>query len=83
MCSAQAKMIYPMKNSSTIHQVLYIISIRSEYQHSGSPTFRGTLETIAGQTFEFKTLAELNSLLCEIGGWIDTPPLLTKASRSR
>ena len=64
---------------STIHQVAYIISIRSEYQHLGSPIFRGTLETAAGQKFEFSTLAELNGLLCEIGGWIDTPQLTTEA----
>jgi hypothetical protein len=64
-----------MNDSSTIHQVTYIITIRSEYQQLGSPIFRGALEIVTGQKFEFSTLAELNSLLCEIGGWIDTPPL--------
>lgn len=64
-----------MKDSSSIHQVRYIISIRSEYLPLGSPVFRGTLEIVSGQKFEFSTLAELNSLLGEIGGWIDTPTL--------
>jgi hypothetical protein len=64
-----------MRDSFNVHQVTYAISIRSEYRHFGSPIFRGTLETVAGQKFEFHTLAELNSLLCEICGWIDTPPL--------
>jgi hypothetical protein len=69
-----------MNDSSTIHQVTYIISIRSEYQQLGSPLFRGTLEIVTGQKFEFGTLAELNGLLCEIGGWIDTPPCAKDAS---
>jgi hypothetical protein len=63
-----------MNGSATIHQVKYILWIQSEHQSMGSPVFRGKLETTAGQTFEFSTLAELNSLLCEMGGWIDTPP---------
>ncbi len=63
-----------MNDSSTIHEVTYIISIRSEYQQLGSPVFHGTLETVAGQKFEFNTLTELNHLLCEICGWIDNPP---------
>lgn len=62
-----------MNGPSTIHQVKYILWIRSEYDPLSSPVFHGTLETIAGQKFEFKTLVELNGLLCEIGGWIDTP----------
>jgi hypothetical protein len=52
-----------MKDLSTIHEVTYIISIRSEYRQSGSPLFRGTLETVAGQKFEFNTLAELNGFV--------------------
>jgi hypothetical protein len=71
-----------MKDSSTIHEVTYTITIRSEYRQSGSPIFRGTLETVAGQQFKFNTLAELNGLLCEICGWIDTPPLTNEARES-
>ncbi len=69
-----------MKDSSTIHEVTYFISIRSEYQQLGSPVCRGTLETVAGQKFEFNTLAELDGLLCEICGWIDTLPVTNEAS---
>ncbi len=61
-----------MNDSSTIHQVKYILWIRSEYKTLSSPVFLGTLETLSGQQFEFSTLAELNGLLCEIGGWVDT-----------
>ncbi len=67
-----------MNGSSTIHQVKYILWIRSEYDPLSSPVFHGTLETVAGQKFGFSTLAELNCLLYEIGGWIDTPPLTDK-----
>ena len=71
-----------MKDSSNIHEVTYILSIRSEYQLLGSPIFRGALETVAGQKFEFNTLAELNDLLCEICGWIDTLPLRNEVRES-
>jgi hypothetical protein len=63
--------------------VTYAISIRSEYRQFGPPILCGTLETVAGQKFEFNTLAELNSLLCEICGWIDTPPLTNEAYESK
>jgi hypothetical protein len=63
-----------MTDLSTVHQVTYTISIQSEHSRAGSPIFRGTLETGAGQKFEFNTLAELNRLLCEICGWADPPP---------
>ncbi len=63
-----------MRDPSMIHQVAYIISIRSEHTRLGPRVFRGTLQVVAGQQFEFTTLAELNNLLCEVGGWIDMPP---------
>jgi hypothetical protein len=71
-----------MKDSSNIHEVTYVLSIRSEYPPLRPPIFRGTLETVARQKFEFNTLAELNGLLCEICGWIDTPPPTNKARES-
>ncbi|MGE5262824.1 MAG: hypothetical protein ACM3S0_05550 [Acidobacteriota bacterium] len=61
------------EGSNTVHQAKYILSIQSEYQHWGPPVFRGMLETVAGQKFEFSTLDELNRLLYEVGGWIDSP----------
>ncbi len=63
-----------MRDLSTIHEVTYSISIRSEYRERGAPIFCGTLQTVSGQKFEFSTLAELNELLCEVCGWIDLPP---------
>ncbi len=61
---------------------MYIISIRSERYPAGSAVFRGTLETVAGQRFEFSTLTELNGLLCEVGGWVDAPLLAGKGGEA-
>jgi hypothetical protein len=63
-----------MNASLGTHAVTYIITIQSEHRPSGSPVFRGKLETIAGQRFEFDTIAEFNSLLYEICGWTDPAP---------
>jgi hypothetical protein len=62
-----------MKNSSNFHQVIYTLSIQAEYKPLSSPVFHGKNETVGGQKFDFRTLAELNGLLCDIAGWIDTP----------
>lgn len=35
--------------------------------------WHGSLKATAGQEWTFETLAELNYLLCEIGGWMDPP----------
>ncbi len=67
------KTIGQMKDSFTVHHVTYTLLIRSEYGPWGPPVFSGTLETVAGQKFEFSTLAELDGWLCDIGGWIDAP----------
>ncbi len=71
-----------MLGTSTIHQVTYTLSIRSIHHQLGPPVFHGTLETVAGQKFEFSTLAELNRLLCEVGGWIDTPTLVNEGGEA-
>ena len=44
----------------------------------GPAVWRGTLVTAADQRLYFSTLAELNSLLCELAGWQD-PPLAAPA----
>ncbi len=62
-----------MDNSSTYHEVRYILSIQSIHRQSGTPIFHGVFETITGQKFEFTTLSELNLMLFEIAGWIDAP----------
>jgi hypothetical protein len=52
-------------------KVSYIISIWREAEHEIGPSWKGDLETAAGQHLDFTSLAELNHLLCELGGWID------------
>jgi hypothetical protein len=54
-------------------RVSYMISIWSERQRDLPSAWRGSIETAAGQRFTFSTLAELNRLLCELGGWMDPP----------
>ncbi len=72
-----------MKCSSITHQVTYSISILSEHKQADLPVFRGTLQTMAGQKFEFSTLAELEGLLCDLGGWIDTPASAKEGGENR
>ena len=71
-----------MLGTSTSHQVIYTLSIRSIHYPLGPPIFHGTLETLGGQKFEFSTLFELNRLLCEICGWIDTPPSVNEGGEA-
>jgi len=52
-------------------KVSYVISIWREKEHESTPSWKGDLETTAGQHLSFTSLAELNQLLCELGGWID------------
>jgi hypothetical protein len=35
--------------------------------------WHGSLEMPSGQRFDFSTLAELERLLCELGGWVEPP----------
>ena len=58
-------------NSKSVRKVSYVISIWHELQHEGMAVWCGHLETAAGQYLNFGTLAELNRLLCELGGWMD------------
>lgn len=60
-----------MNSQPPLRQVTYVICIWREPQHDGAFVWRGALETKAGQRFEFARLAELEYLLCEVGGWID------------
>jgi hypothetical protein len=54
-------------------KVAYVISIWREAEREASVCWKGDLETAAGQHLNFNTLAELNHLLCELGGWLDPP----------
>ena len=60
-------------NVASIRRVSYLLSLRAERNAETPPRWHGTLETAAGQRFEFSTLAELDRLLCELGGWMDPP----------
>jgi len=54
-------------------RVSYVVSIWREAEQESAPSWQGDLETAAGQHLNFISLAELNHLLCELGGWIDPP----------
>jgi hypothetical protein len=58
---------------SGIRKVSYVVSIWHQPQPDGVSVWRGSLETAAGQCFDFGTLTELNHFLCELGGWMDPP----------
>jgi hypothetical protein len=57
--------------SSATRKVFYIVSIWREVIQERSLSWKGDLETAAGQHLNFTSLAELNHLLCELGGWTD------------
>lgn len=58
---------------SAKRKVSYVVSIWRETGQEPTPFWQGDLETTAGQHLNFTSLAELNHLLCELGGWIDPP----------
>jgi hypothetical protein len=62
-----------MNSLSVPRKVSYIISIWREAEQESTLCWKGDLETAAGQHLNFTSLAELNHLLCELGGWIDPP----------
>jgi hypothetical protein len=57
------------------HKVTYVLSIWSHRKREHPPLWCGSLETASGQRFDFATLAELNRLLCEVGGWAEPADL--------
>ncbi len=63
-----------MDHSDTPRRAKYLLSIWYEGQDEAS-VWRGFIETAAQQRLYFSTLAELNRLLCELGGWMD--PLIS------
>lgn len=62
-----------MKTLPTPRKVSYVISIWREAEQESALCWRGDLQTAAGQHLIFTSLAELNHLLCELGGWTDPP----------
>ncbi len=62
-----------MNNAQPVHPVSYVLTIWSE-RHADLPTvWQGLIQMRGGQHFHFATLAELERLLSEIGGWTDPP----------
>ncbi len=55
--------------SDTLRRTEYLLSIWHEGQN-GARVWRGYIETAAQQRLHFGRLAELNRLLCELGGWM-------------
>jgi hypothetical protein len=54
-------------------KVSSVLSIWREADQESVLCWKGDLETAAGQHLNLTSLAELNHLLCELGGWIDPP----------
>lgn len=51
----------------------FILTIWAETVPADAPTWRGYLEGGDGQRRYFASLAGLNQLLIEVGGWVDLP----------
>jgi hypothetical protein len=62
-----------MNSLSTPRKVSYVVSIWREADPESLLCWKGDLETAAGQHLNFTSLAELNHLLYELGGWLDPP----------
>ncbi len=62
-----------MNDAQPVHPVSYVLSIWSERQPDLAPVWHGVLQLTGGQRFDFTTLAELERLLSELGGWMDPP----------
>ncbi len=55
----------------TIRRRIWTVSIWMQDSDDDPPTWAGLLQTRTGQEWPFHSLAELNRLLYELGGWID------------
>ncbi len=62
-----------MNSVQPFRSAYYVLSIWSEHRDEHPPAWHGSLQMAGGQRFEFATLAELERLLCELGGWMDPP----------
>jgi hypothetical protein len=68
-----------MNGSDAPRRTSYLLSIWHEEQEEAQ-VWHGFIETAAQQRLDFSTLAELNRLLCELGGWMDPPLSLHQKS---
>ena len=62
-----------MNTLPTPRKISYVVSIWREAEQVSAPSWKGDLETAAGQHLNFASLPGLNHVLCELGGWIDPP----------
>jgi hypothetical protein len=62
-----------MNSLPSPRRVCYVVSIWREAEQASALRWKGDRETAAGQHLNFTSLAELNHLLCELGGWIAPP----------
>ena len=51
----------------------FILLIWPELQSDFPPVWRGMLEDLAGEKCYFDSLAQLQQLIGERGGWVETP----------
>ncbi len=61
-----------MNGSDPPRRTLYLLTIWREERDEIS-VWHGFIETASKQRLYFGTLADLNQLLCELGGWMDPP----------
>ncbi len=66
-------MISQNKDRHNPHRTAWTISIWVQDPQNQPHSWTGLLRTNAGQDWSFRSLSELNHLLCELGGWIDPP----------
>ena len=62
-----------MKNTLDSHRTVFVISIWTEKTTGKQLAWRGSIRTIDGHRMSFCTLTDLNQLLCELSGWLDSP----------
>ncbi len=68
-----------MDGSDTSRRTIYLLAIWNEGRDEAR-VWHGYIETAAEQRMYFGTLAELNRLLCELGGWMEPPLSLNQES---
>ncbi len=63
------------KSREQEYQLTWTMTIWVEDPGHHPQTWAGLVRTAAGQQWEFRSLGELERLLCELGGWTDPPDL--------
>lgn len=66
-----------MDEQSTGRSMMFVLSVWKELSSDVVTVCHGSLKATTGQEWTFETLAELDYLLCEIGGWMEPPADVT------